>query len=543
MNDNGTSVEVEATPQQIESLTDKLTNLSKNFDERNQVMLSALLSLAEDQRTRRRLEIGEPDDDDVQGFGMTVNAPRGELFESTDGYVSSASRPIIICASGTAQVNRAWSLMERFGEAGCLDRVQSAILYDINSDTRRRINVRAQGLRSRQGTQIFQPDYIPSDDGFHRDPHGYIPFAGRLFQEQETIVESVSRRADQLGTAPQLIIHFIGFGSHSILGAKLHGQLTEEFPDAKTVVILGIPRDPTLHDQMRGVWDEFRSILPSDQCFLITDDRIGDPTSQDHKLACAIASIEASSQSTSQSGPTLPDVIGSLSHEQNGEWLGITSIKSFELPMTTSLSMIPPFRRTKLVRGKSDELNMFPIKAIKAAMNDRWQIADHQTPVSTDRSMIVCTMPLMNDELPRLNAQVQSLLGYDGFFEKYPRTTVSFASAQMPLNTVTRQIPNLPKRRNFLFRWTIKASSLLWTVAKTYWGFFIGRKPDPLYIHCSRIYTVPGANNPTQEIGTLRSILSGTGPNTPSDRPVEEVEAWTAAVDDILREQDQTESN
>jgi len=537
MNGDKTSVEVEATPKEIESLSEKLVDFSETLDGRNQVMMSALLSLAEDQRTRRRLETIEPDDDDVQGFGMTVNAPRGALFESTDGYVNSASRPIVVCASGTAQVNRAWSLLERLGEAGCLDRVQSAILYDINSDTRRRISVRAQGLRSRQGTQIFQPDYIPSDDGFHRDPHGYIPFAGRLLQEQETIVEAVSRRADQLGTAPQLIIHFIGFGSHSVLGAKLHSQLSEEFPDAKTIVILGIPRDPTLHDQMRGVWDEFRSSLPTDQCFLITDDRIGDPMSQDHKLACAIASIEASSQSTTQSGPTLPDVVGSLSHEENGEWLGITSIKSFELPMTTSFSMIPPLRRTKLVRGKSDELSMFPIKAIKAAMNDRWQIADHQTPDSTARSMVVCTMPLMNDELPRLNAQVQSLLNYDGFFEKYPRTTVTFASAQMPTNTISRQVPNLPKRRNFLFRGMIKIASVLWAVAKSYWVFLMGKKPAPLYIHCSRIYTVPGAADPTREIGTLRSILDTAGPEAAGDQAAEAVETWETAVDDILREQ------
>jgi len=538
MSNDETSVEIEATPKEIESLSEKLISFGETLDGRNQVMMSALLSLAEDQRTRRRLETTEPDDDDVQGFGMTVNATRGALFESTDGYVSSASRPIVVCGSGTAQVNRAWSLMERLGEAGCLDRVQSAILYDINSDTRRRISVRAQGLRSRQGTQIFQPDYIPSDDGFHRDPHGYIPFAGRLLQEQETIVESVSRRADQLGTAPQLIIHFIGFGSHSILGAKLHVQLSEEFPDAKTIAILGIPRDPTLHDQMRGVWEEFRSILPHDQCFLITDDRIGDPISQDHKLACAIASIEASSQSTTQSGPTLPDVVGSLSHEENGEWLGITSIKSFELPMTTSFSMMPPFRRTKLVRGKSDELSMFPIKAIKAVMNDRWQIADHQTPDRTTRSMIVCTMPLMNDELPRLNAQVQSLLSYDGFFEKYPRTTVTFASAQMPSNTVNRQIPNLPKRRNILFRGMIKIASTFWSVAKSYWVVLIGRKPTPLYMHCSRIYTVPGAGNPTREIGTLRSILSDTRPESEGNQPAEAAQAWETAVDDILREQE-----
>ncbi len=120
MSNDETSVEIEATPKEIESLSEKIISFGGTLDGRNQVMMSALLSLAEDQRTRRRLETTEPDDDDVQGFGMTVNASRGALFESTDGYVNSASRPIVVCASGTAQVNRAWSLMERLGESGCL---------------------------------------------------------------------------------------------------------------------------------------------------------------------------------------------------------------------------------------------------------------------------------------------------------------------------------------------------------------------------------------------------------------------------------------
>ena len=531
-----------ATPDQINDLSEKLLRFSKTLDENSQVMASTLLSLSDDYRVRERIANSDTDgdEDDVQGFGMTVNRTQSALFESTDGYVNTTSRPIVISASGTAQVNRAWSLMERMAESGCLDRVQSALFYDINSDTKRRIATKTQDFRSRQGTQIFQPEYIPSDDGFHRNPHGYAPYAGRLFQEQESLVENISRRADQLGTAPQLIVHFIGFGSHSILGAKLHGQLIEEFPDAKTVVILGIPRDPTLHDQMRGVWNEFRSMLPTDQCFLITDDRVGDPISQDHKLACAIASIEASSQSASQSGPTLPDVIGSLSHEKDGEWLGVTSIKSFELPMTTSLSLFPPFRRTKLIRGKSDELSMLPIKAIKAVMNDRWQIADHRTPDNMARSMIVCTMPLKNDELPHLNAQVQNLLNYDGFFEKYPRTTVTFASAQIPSNVVNRQIPNLPKRRNFLFRWVASAVKALWTIGSDIFVTIAGKKPTPLYIHCSRIYSVPGADNPTEEIGTLRTILGTSTQETGNQGSSQQVEAWTNAVDDILREQSQS---
>ena len=533
----------------IDHLSAQLGEFSDTLNDNEQTMLSAIFGLAEDQRLRLRsrlvgVRLEDADDGDVQGFGaggMSVSPSRGAVFESTQGFGNSSSRPIIVCGSGTAQVNRVWSLMERMGESGCLDRVQSAILYDINMDTRRRIANKSRDMRSSQGTRVFQPQYIPSDDGFHRNPHGYLQYAGRLLQEQESLVGDVSSRSDRIGTAPQLIVHFIGFGSHSILGAKLHNKLTEEFPDCKSLVVLGIPRDPTLHDQMRAIWDEFVGLLP-DQGFLITDDRIGDPASQDHKLACAIASIEASSQSGSGSGPTLPDVISSLSQDTNGKWMGVSSIKSFEIPMLTSWSMLPPFRKTRLVRGKGDEINMLPIKAIKAAMSDRWQIADHKSPDSGTRSMVVCTMPLKNDELPRLHAQVQELLRYDGFFEKNPRTTVALASAQFASNSMIRQTPNLPKRRNILFSMAIGFMAGLWTVGDLAFGWVFGKKPAPLYLHCSRIYTVPGAEDPTREIGTLSSILmveSGESQGQNQDRLGNDTkENWADAVDSILREPD-----
>ena len=174
--DNG-SVELQTTPEELEQLCSKMEQFSGTLDDNEQVMLSAILALAEDQSLRRRLRrIGtlqqDGDSADVQGFGMTINSTQSSLFESTNEAIDSTSRPIILCGSGTAQVNRVWAIMERLGEAGCLDRVQSAILYDINSDTRRRSASKARDIRSRRGTQIFQPEYIPSDDGFHRNSQG-----------------------------------------------------------------------------------------------------------------------------------------------------------------------------------------------------------------------------------------------------------------------------------------------------------------------------------------------------------------------------------
>jgi hypothetical protein len=81
----------------------------------------------------------------------------------------------------------------------------------------------------------------------------------------------------------------------------------------------------------------------------------------------------------------------------------------------------------------------------------------------------------------------------------------------------------------------VKIASTFWSVATSCWVVFIGKKPTPLYMHCSRIYTVPGAGNPTRDIGTLSSILGNTRPESEGDQPAQ---AWEIAVDDILREQE-----
>ena len=149
----------------IDHLSAQLGEFSDTLNDNEQTMLSAIFGLAEDQRLRLRSRlVGErledADDGDVQGFGaggMSVSPIRGAVFESTQGFGSASSRPIIVCGSGTAQVNRVWSLMERMGESGCLDRVQSAILYDINMDTRRRIANKSRDMRSSQGPRVFQP--------------------------------------------------------------------------------------------------------------------------------------------------------------------------------------------------------------------------------------------------------------------------------------------------------------------------------------------------------------------------------------------------
>jgi len=366
-------------------------------------------------------------------------------------------------------------------------------------------------MKSSLGTEIFFPQFIPTDTGFHRDPYGYVPYSGTLFEEQEKVVEELGERSDQIGTPPQLILHFMGFGSHSLLGAILHDRLKRRFPNAKTLIVLDIPRDPTLHDQMRDVWDEMMKLLP-DEKFLVTDDRIGDPYVTDHQLACALATIEASSQAGSQSGPTITDVISGLTKGNLGSWLGLSSISAYRLPVRKTWSLLPPFRRTRLIRGKADELTMLGIRAAKDTLQSRFDLADYGDQENRARSMIFCSVPLKIDEIPVLESKVQNALANEGFFKENPYASFSLASANMPSSASMRYIPNMPVRRGFLRRFVTNTVGQLWKGFTFTCSMIYGRDGHTPYLHCIRLYPLTSVRNPKMDIESLRSVLEGEKP-------------------------------
>lgn len=438
---------------------------------------------------------------------LQIKSNRLAVHESSEGdWLTTTSMPLLLCGSGTAQVNRVWGTLERLGDVGCLDRVQSALLYDINNDTTRRISSKGRQMRSSLGTEIFFPQFIPTDTGFHRNPYGYLPYSGTLFEEQEKVVSELGERSDQLGTPPQLIVHFMGFGSHCLLGAILHSRLRKRFPNAKSLVILDIPRDPTLHDQMVDVWDEMMNLLP-DEKFLVTDDRVGNPYATDHKLACALATIEASSQSGSQSGPTITDVISGLTRTKLGSWIGMSSITAYRLPVKKAWSLIPPFRRTRLVRGKADELTMLSIRAAKETLQKHSGLADYGNQENDSRSMIFCSVPLKIDEIPILESKVQNALTNEGFFNDNPYASFSLASANMPSNASMRYIPNMPVRKGWGQRLVAYTIGQIWKGFKSTCSLIYGRDGHTPYLHCIRIYPLTSVRNPKMDITSLKSVL------------------------------------
>ena len=257
---------------------------------------------------------------------------------------------------------------------------------------------------------------------------------------------------------------------------------------------------------MRDIWDEFMELLPNEK-FLVTDDRMGDQFLTDHKLACSLATIEAVSQSGTQSGPTLTDVVTSLTKGKLGSWLGMSSITTYRLPVKKSWNLIPPFRRTHLIRGKSDELTLLGIRAAKDTMQNRFDLAKYNNRSNDARSMIFCSVPLSYDEIPLLESQIQNALVNEGFFDEYPYASFGLASANMPSNSTIRYTPNMPVRHNILSKMVIGLGRSIYNVARYYAGAFVGRQAGPLFLHCTRLYPLTDITDPKSDIDSFKSIF------------------------------------
>ena len=157
----------------------------------------------------------------------------------------------------------------RMGEAGVLDRVQSLLMYDCNqgsidaidSDTQSMSrNVRSASL------PVILPNFLPKVDGFLRDPNAYKDYYGLIHRDMERMVDTVARRAEEVGSPPQIILEWLGFGGHAKLGGVLHGMLLERFPDALFLPIMLMPREHVLEENMRretwGAYEETMGLTP-----------------------------------------------------------------------------------------------------------------------------------------------------------------------------------------------------------------------------------------------------------------------------------------
>ena len=168
---------------------------------------------------------------------------KGTSLMRTSPGAQHASAPVCAVGIGTTGCNRAFSFVEAAAEAGGMSAIQSVICYDSNQRTVEELTQRTKQLKGPSSPEMFLPTYIPSDDGFHRDPDKADRHFGLLDREMESLVKGAWRHSMKIGASPQIIVEFFGCGGHIKLVGVLHRKLRETFPEAMFLPVLALAQD------------------------------------------------------------------------------------------------------------------------------------------------------------------------------------------------------------------------------------------------------------------------------------------------------------
>ena len=383
-------------------------------------------------------------------FHIRQNNPH-RLGTQADRSRDGTPPPIVSVAVGTAGYKRSWKWAMRMGEAGMLDRVQSLLMYDCNQKSIDDIDAETRVMRRERGNRlpVILPGYLPKVDGFLRDPNAFKDYYGLIHRDMERMVDTLSRRAEEVGSPPQIIMEWFGFGGHAKLGGVLHQMLLEKFPEAIFLPIILLPREHVLEENMRReTWAAYEEtmLLPSPYSdegdefrgfpAVVTDNRIArDVRLLDDKLAIGLASLEASMGYKVDSG-SLSETVNSFRDYSNG-WFGMR-VLSRRVDVTStrasSRGWMGPFRPKEMVVVNDDakQLTWETKKAMWDIVDPRRTDLDlaHHRFVETDAVMrMVVSMPVDASGLQEIERDVADQLDREDYSLAYPNLVWSFAPA------------------------------------------------------------------------------------------------------------------
>ena len=133
--------------------------------------------------------------------------------------------PILSVSVGTAGASRNWRFLQRMTDADRLSRVCSAIVCDYNFGTIRQVGRLVKKTRGRQLSRVVLPATIHTADGFLLNPYEFGNHLGDIDDDLKGMVDQVYEHSWKIGCQPQLILEFLGFGGHAIVGLMLHKKL------------------------------------------------------------------------------------------------------------------------------------------------------------------------------------------------------------------------------------------------------------------------------------------------------------------------------
>ena len=358
------------------------------------------------------------------GYNLVPRDPRlGHIYGHD---FSKQPAPIVSLAVGSTGIQRTALWYNKMRSLACEDRIQSMIVYDLNSTNIREWHAAAEhaGIND----ICITPEYLPLAEGFLRQPNAYESYFGAIERDIAGMVEKMERNANEAGVRPQVIIEWIGFGGHARISHLIHEHVALRFPNTVFLPVYCIPADRVLEQNIRDydLWNKGLEVM-GDHPAVITDNMAGASVQVlDERVAIGLAAIEAAYRFRPDVG-TLAELISSYHIAQN-RWIALDTI---ELPYRTSRS-----RQRKNSRAQREQ------RIVRAAMAHSikqaiWRIAapDNQEnhtgylPASRHDAVqrIYCILPFMPETVELIKDDIEDQLRREEFHLPYPATKVCFA--------------------------------------------------------------------------------------------------------------------
>ena len=339
--------------------------------------------------------------------------------------------PILVVCVGTAGYTRGRNFCQHMLESERIQRIQSVIVCDYNAGTMNDVwgsKVRFRSESKASPIAMITPEQQNMDDGFTLNPLLFQDNYGAINRDLDNIVAEAQTESTRKGRDPQVIVEFMGFGGHSIIGVLLHRKLRKAYPAAKMFPVIGIPSDlvlkkwmvyefepPTGHAKLpdfvrNGVYRAYvegLELRPTEAALFV--DNIVD-TSPNHRLAAGLATIEAAGTDQIKGG-SIPEALGGVVLGPSPVFPGDTIQK-----LNMNVAKVQMEQDKRKVRWSREQEPTYAIKkACWAVVTGNSLLGGEYT--SAASANIYLSLPVKDERLPALRAAVLEELYVEGFFQ------------------------------------------------------------------------------------------------------------------------------
>ena len=361
---------------------------------------------------------------------------------------------MVVVGVGTAGVRRSLLFSQRMSELSSADRIQTCVFYDCNDITVAHVQKRLRTLfgasRTSGGIQLLFPNYIPLANGFMRDPKKFLEYQGPLERDMDSVVNQVMLHSERCGRAPEVVIEFMSFSGHSMLGARLHQKLQTAFPNAHMLPVMMLPQDHVSEEWTRRyIWEQYEEQLSGANC-LVTSQSTGNTGEDDIRLATGLAGFEVA-EFGDDDGTTSSQLCVTFRRlvPASGGWMAMATVKR-RMPVTQKFQWLrfPPWWREYAAVGPGDELSTSLGHAIWSTLDPAAQLAEGVHPSGEAPQEMVVSLPVHADELEPVASDAAEALERSNIFERFPNMDLAFTTARFterltrePYMHVTRIFP------------------------------------------------------------------------------------------------------